>query len=264
MKTKDIAIGDLRTDGGTQSRAEINMDTVYEYRDAWQSSVEFPPLDVFHDGAEHWLADGFHRFYGAREAKCHSVPCVVHKGTVDDARMFAAAANAKHGLKRSNPDKRKSVEIVLELHPEWSDRRIAEHCGVGHPLAAYVRKSQLEESSSSSPEDNHSSPEPAFRIGRDGKKRRVQEQPVQSPEAVATADEEERDIEEEAEEYYVPEESQSPQEPKGLPSADSRSEQKKKALAAIGFLVRYLEKLGCYDKHRAELSRIQARVEAVK
>lgn len=36
-------------------------------------------------------------------------------------------------------DKRAAVEATLIAHTEWSDRRIAEHCGVTHPTVAAVR-----------------------------------------------------------------------------------------------------------------------------
>ncbi len=75
--------------------------------------------------------------------------------------MAAAAANAAHGLKRSNADKRRAVEVVLKRKPEWSDRQIGEHVGVGHQLVSEVRR-QVDDSSTSSA--------PQIRTGRDGKK----------------------------------------------------------------------------------------------
>jgi len=60
--------------------------------------------------------------------------------------------------------------IALREFPEWSGRKIAEVCGVGHQLAQHVRKEkQLDESSSSS--------EPPKRIGIDGKARSMPSKP---------------------------------------------------------------------------------------
>src|SRR5262245_35093918 len=103
----------IRTDGGTQMRAELDQEVYLDYRDKWLDGVDFEPLDVFHDGAVYWLADGFHRFYRAREAKLATLHCRVHQGTQRDAILFAAGANASHGLRRTNADKRLAVEKLL-------------------------------------------------------------------------------------------------------------------------------------------------------
>jgi hypothetical protein len=57
-----IAIKAIRTDGGTQVRAQLSQSQVEEYASQMREGDEFPALDVFHDGSEYWLADGFHRF----------------------------------------------------------------------------------------------------------------------------------------------------------------------------------------------------------
>jgi hypothetical protein len=53
--------------------------------------------------------------------------------------MFALGANIKNGLRRTNEDKRKCVEIALENFAEWSDRRVAEVCGVAHTFVGKIR-----------------------------------------------------------------------------------------------------------------------------
>jgi hypothetical protein len=83
----------------------------------------------------------------------------VRKGTRLDAITFGFKANDRHGLRRTNADKRYAVALALREFGELSDRAIAEICGVGHQLVADVR--QLDDSSSSS------------RTGRDGKRRQV-------------------------------------------------------------------------------------------
>lgn len=152
----------LRTDGGTQMRAAIDKDVMFEYRDKWLAGVEFDPIDVFFDGKVYWLGDGFHRFYGGREAKRASIPCRVHQGTQRDAVLFACGANASHGLRRTNADKRLAVEALLNDKEwvKWSDNRIAEQAGVSPNFVNEVRR-QL------SSDDNSITPE--ARIGRDGK-----------------------------------------------------------------------------------------------
>lgn len=174
MATKQLALDLLRIDGGTQLRAKIDQATVDEYREGWVNDVKFPPLVVFHDGTDYWLAGGFHRYHGANAACVPTVPCDVRNGTQRDAILFAAGDNQTNGLRRTNDDKRKAVRTLL-VDGEWgkrSDRWIAEQCGVGDKLVGEVRN-QLRENAveTDSPEK---------RVGRDGKKRAV---PKKKPKA---------------------------------------------------------------------------------
>jgi hypothetical protein len=65
----------------------------------------------------------------------------IQPGTRRDAILHAAGANADHGLRRSNDDKRRAVQMLLqdEEWGRWSDREIARRCKVSHPLAAKLR-----------------------------------------------------------------------------------------------------------------------------
>lgn len=134
-----ILIESLRLDGDTQSRAAINQETVAEYAEAIEAGVALPPVIVYQDGLHRWLADGFHRVLAHQRIGCKTVDCVIRTGTQTDAQMHAYGANQSHGLRRSNADKRKSVEGVLRLNPDWSDRAIAAHVGVSHPMVAAIR-----------------------------------------------------------------------------------------------------------------------------
>lgn len=143
---QNVSLEAIKIDGGTQPRAKIDTDTVSEYAEHYRNKVDLPELVVYFDGKEHWLADGFHRYHGAREAGRTSVACAVIKGTQRDAILYSCGANDKHGLKRTNADKRHAVEVLL-ADAEWrqkSDRWIAEKCHVGHPLVADLRR-RLEE-----------------------------------------------------------------------------------------------------------------------
>lgn len=131
----------IRIDGGTQSRAELNNTTVEEYTEAMLEGTAFPPIVVFFDGASYWLADGFHRYFGADHAGIEEVEAEVRQGTQQDAQLFSFGVNASHGLRRTNADKRKAVTGALQ-HPvsgQWGDRQIAKHCGVDHKTVAAVR-----------------------------------------------------------------------------------------------------------------------------
>ena len=143
---KIINIKTIRTDGATQSRTAINNETVADYSEAIKAGAEFPAIVVFHDGADNWLADGFHRFHAHGQAGKTSILADVRQGTLRDARLYAAGANGSHGLRRTNEDKRNAVKMVLsdEVCAEcWTDREIAKHCAVSHPFVAAIRDPKI-------------------------------------------------------------------------------------------------------------------------
>ena len=124
---QDLKIADIRLDGNTQARVAIHQTTVDEYAEVLTDGGELPPIVVFHDGAAHWIADGFHRLHAHRSIGAVTVRADVRDGTARDAQMYACGANQAHGLRRTNDDKRKAVAGMLELAPDWSDRAIAKH-----------------------------------------------------------------------------------------------------------------------------------------
>lgn len=147
--TPSLSIGEIRVDGGTQSRARINDETVDEYVAAIKGGAKFPPVDVFYDGRDHWMADGFHRARAYRKTGARTIDVRIHRGSKRDALLFSIEANSAHGLRRTNADKRRAVELLLhdEEWSMWSDREIARRAGVNHRLVAEM-KSSLEDSSS--------------------------------------------------------------------------------------------------------------------
>jgi hypothetical protein len=126
-----------RSDTGRLSKA-----TAGEYAEAMRAGAVFPPVVVFVDpkGA-HWLADGFHRCAGAELAGLAEVAADVRQGSRKDALLYAASANASHGLRRTNADKRRAVLLVLGNFPKWSDRKVGEACGVDHKTVSAARAS---------------------------------------------------------------------------------------------------------------------------
>lgn len=140
-----LKISDIRTDGGTQVRDGVDNAIAAEYAAAMQAGAKFPPVDVFHDGTSNWLANGFHRVAGAKLAGLDSLEATIRTGTQRDAILFACGANADHGLRRTNADKRRAVERLIK-DDEWgkkSNRWIAEKCGVSDPFVGSTR-SQLQ------------------------------------------------------------------------------------------------------------------------
>lgn len=142
MSAQTISLDLIRTDGGTQPRQSNDEATIKAYGADMAEGAEFPPLIVFHDGAEYWLADGFHRFFAAKGANLDQFPCDVRQGARRDAILFSVGANAAHGLRRSNDDKRKAVLTLLqdEEWSKWSDREIARQCAVSPDTVGRVKR----------------------------------------------------------------------------------------------------------------------------
>jgi len=141
MKPQSLSIDLLRIDADTQNRSSINEDVVQDYADLIAESNgewPFPPLDVFHDGTEHYVADGVHRILGGRRTKRGSVPCHIHKGTAHDARIFGMTANDKHGLRMTRADKRACVEWLLDNGGKMTQTEIATKAGVGRRLVQTI------------------------------------------------------------------------------------------------------------------------------
>ncbi|MEF8709515.1 MAG: ParB/Srx family N-terminal domain-containing protein [Candidatus Accumulibacter propinquus] len=126
--------------------------TIDEYADAFRSGEALPAVKVFFDGEKHWLADGFHRVEAAKRAGLAEIDVDEQLGARRQAVLHSCAANAKHGLRRTNADKRRSIQMILSdsYWSDWSDREIARRCGVGDHLVADVRRSALEASKTAS------------------------------------------------------------------------------------------------------------------
>lgn len=160
-----LPIADIRRDGGTQARVGLNEDTVKEYTEAMREGLwdwlgtRSRPI-VCWDDEGYWLADGFHRIEAAQRAGRKDYPVEVLRGGKRAALLRAAGANVQHGLRRTNADKRRAVELLLrdEEWRQWSDRKIAETCGVSNKFVGDMRRDL-------GVYDTHLAP----RIGADGK-----------------------------------------------------------------------------------------------
>jgi hypothetical protein len=141
-----VALEMVRTDGGTQSRVELDEAVVTDYADILLAGAALPPVVVFHDGSVYWLGDGFHRYHAHRMAGRAEIDIDLRTGTKRDAILYSVGANAAHGLRRTNADKRRSVDTLLQDSEwaSWSDSEIARRCVVSERLVKEVRKSLRE------------------------------------------------------------------------------------------------------------------------
>lgn len=141
--TQRIAVEQIKTNGGTQPRDQVNQEIVNEYAEAMRNDVTFPAVVLFYDGSDYWMADGFHRYHAALLAEVEKLLAEVHQGTRRDAVLYSVGANATHGLPRTNADKRRAVMTLLNDKDwaKWSDREVAKRCCVSNNFVGDIRRS---------------------------------------------------------------------------------------------------------------------------
>lgn len=143
---KKLNLNVIRLDGGTQAREKLNQEVVQEYSEHMKEGDQFPPVTVFHDGADYWLADGFHRYFATKANGLVSIECDVRTGTLDDAFLYAVSTEAnggnRRGLSMTAADYRKVI-LTMFRHPkwkEWTNAAIAKHVGVSKMTVGRVKK----------------------------------------------------------------------------------------------------------------------------
>lgn len=114
-----LDIAKIDQEKSVQMREEgVDLAVVTEYADAIRAGEELPPVTVFREGKEYYLADGWHRLkahesVGEKRIQVHIIP-----GTHRDAILHAIGANASHGRPRTLADKEKAILFLLN-DPEW-------------------------------------------------------------------------------------------------------------------------------------------------
>jgi hypothetical protein len=136
-----IRLNEIRLDGGTQPRSNINQFAVSEYADEMRSGALFPDVILFYDGLDFWLADGFHRVRAAIEAGLSAINADVRQGTRRDALLFSVGANTSQGMRRTREDERRAALTLLNDKEwrKWSDEEIARQCGVSVEMVRALR-----------------------------------------------------------------------------------------------------------------------------
>lgn len=168
-----IALSTIDIDNSPQARLRLSEDTINDYKEKLEKGEEFPALKVMEvkteSGVKRWLTDGHHTYNALIALGRERYKSVVTPGTEDDAFWAAMQANSKHGLQRTNADKRNAVTQALKFcNFKLSSRTIAERTGTSAPFVEGIRK-PLEEAM-----DNKEKQ----REGKDGRKVSKKEKPA--------------------------------------------------------------------------------------
>ncbi len=135
----NISLAEINNDRRTQLRVASDGDQIDNLVAAMRAGVALPPIDIFAAGdGTFYIADGWHRFMAAAEIArgdlTKTISATLHDGGFAEALKFALGANAAHGLRRTNKDKRHCVEVACEQFSELSNRAIAELCKVSYQM----------------------------------------------------------------------------------------------------------------------------------
>lgn len=147
---ENIPLSDLEAlDTDLQIRCENDPDQIDNIKEAIEKGERLPPIVLFQEHNEKFhIADGWHRYYAHREKKTKTIEAYVHEGTKEDALKYALGANANHGLRRTNQDKRNAVLIALKSHnaifktDKIKNVAVAELCKVAESFVRKIRKEQ--------------------------------------------------------------------------------------------------------------------------
>jgi hypothetical protein len=173
-----VSISSLTVSDEFQMRLKLDRSIVSEYAEmVKESDGSWPfadPCSVYRVKDELILVDGFHRVAAIKQAGEDQVSVAITDGSRLDAKKAAFSANQSHGLRLTNADKRHKVTIALKdsVLQKWSDRKLAELCGVSNRFVTDMRGELC--TVHSSPAKN----EPSVKVGADGKSR-----PASKPDA---------------------------------------------------------------------------------
>lgn len=134
-----VRLDSIAFDAGTQIRAALDQQVVTDYAEQMTSGATFPPIVLFHDGNQHYLADGFHRFMAAQRNHFRDIDADVRAGTKEDALWFALGANRTNGKRLTESDKKHAVLIALHTWKDYSAGRIAEQIGCSQDYVSHIR-----------------------------------------------------------------------------------------------------------------------------
>ncbi|WOO43133.1 ParB/RepB/Spo0J family partition protein [Rubellicoccus peritrichatus] len=156
----------ITADSAFQIRAKMDSKWIKELSELYKAGATIDPVTVYvtnRRDPDFLLVDGFHRFEAAKKAGQKSISVKVIEGSRADAMKAALGANVRHGIQRTNADKRRAAEVAIKEFPDLSTAELARICGVSWTCIDNTKQ----EFQSSSIEGSES--EKA--IGRDGKSR---------------------------------------------------------------------------------------------
>jgi hypothetical protein len=156
----EVSLGEL-TSGRSPRLHGLNHEHVVALMDRKE---DWPPILITR--ADRTIIDGQHRFRAAQLLGHSSIACIISDAPETEAFVESIRRNLKNGLPLTRRDRKHAARVVLELHCDWSDRRIAALCAIDHGTVASLRADlDISPTGQNLRLDT--------RLGRDGKRRPV-------------------------------------------------------------------------------------------
>jgi ParB-like chromosome segregation protein Spo0J len=130
---------DMLRPGPRLRMGDVNHDHVEALaisRETW------PPIVVRR--SDHSIVDGFYRYLAARRIGCVEIDCVFFDGDDEALLLEALRRNLLHGQPLSLRERASAARRLLRLRPDWSDRRLAEACGLAPNTVSRIRGDQAD------------------------------------------------------------------------------------------------------------------------
>jgi ParB-like chromosome segregation protein Spo0J len=102
-----------------------------------ETSAELPPIVVHRSTMR--VLDGIHRLRVAILRGQRHIKVRLFDGDEASAFVLAVETNIVHGLPLSLNDRKAAATRIIELYPDWSDRRIGVATGLAHGTVAAIR-----------------------------------------------------------------------------------------------------------------------------
>jgi ParB-like chromosome segregation protein Spo0J len=133
----------------------------------------WPPIVVTRVGG--LVVDGAHRVAAARRLGLARLDAVLFDGGEEDAFIEFLRRNVAHGLLLTLQERKQAAVRVLRVHAAWSDRRVAELCGISPKTVGRLRAD-----TKSCPTEEDPQLDMSTRVGRDERARPVRRGSVRS------------------------------------------------------------------------------------
>ncbi len=150
-----LRTAEIKRDPITQMRESSNANIIFDFSEDIKRGDHFPAIEVFNDGENYWLSDGWYRVAAHEEAGVKEIQANVHDGTLRDATEYAMGCNGNHGRERDDLDIRKAIRTALE-DEEWgkrSDAEIGRMVKISGTTVGRERKLWKEEKKNGKPKD---------------------------------------------------------------------------------------------------------------
>lgn len=132
---KLLPLKDVVRDEDLQMRVAMSGDHIDSLKEALLDKVELPPIIVYSDGINYFLADGHHRYVAHVILGKQEILSEVREGGRQAALDYAFGANKENNaLPRTTKDKQRALTAAQKHHPKLSERKLAELVGVSKSM----------------------------------------------------------------------------------------------------------------------------------